>query len=157
MSRSSRRCRGSGGASVRCPGRSCGPRRRPPAGAEGPNDASVTLLVRTAGLTLLLLGDLEAPAQQALRTAHPALPEVDVLKGAHHGSAYQDPQLLRGLSPRLALISCGADNPYGHPSPRTIASLRAQGAAVLRTDTDGPIAVIRDPGLRAVFGGRGGP
>ncbi|MFD8512700.1 ComEC/Rec2 family competence protein [Streptomyces antimycoticus] len=128
-----------------------------PAGAEGPNDASVTLLVRTAGLTLLLLGDLEPPAQQALRTAHPALPEVDVLKVAHHGSAYQDPQLLRRLSPRLALISCGADNPYGHPSPRTIASLRAQGAAVLRTDTDGPIAVIRDPGLRAVFGGRGGP
>ncbi|MBL1112668.1 ComEC/Rec2 family competence protein [Streptomyces sp. 110] len=127
-----------------------------PAAAEGPNDASVTLLVRTAGLTLLLLGDLEPPAQQALLTTHPALPEIDVLKVAHHGSAYQDPQLLRHLSPRLALISCGADNPYGHPSPRTIASLRAQGAAVLRTDTDGPIAVTRDRGLRAVLGGRGG-
>uniref|UniRef100_UPI0035B1669E ComEC/Rec2 family competence protein n=1 Tax=Streptomyces sp. DR7-3 TaxID=2951170 RepID=UPI0035B1669E len=126
-----------------------------PAAAEGPNDASVTLLVRTSGLTLLLLGDLEPPAQQALLTAHPALPEVDVLKVAHHGSAYQDPQLLRRLSPRLALISCGADNPYGHPSPRTIGSLRARGAAVLRTDTDGPIAVTGDPGLHAVLGGRG--
>ncbi len=84
-----------------------------PAGAEGPNDASVTLLVRTAGLTLLLLGDLEPPAQQALRAAHPTLPEVDVLKVAHHGSAYQDPHLLRRLRPRLALISCGADNPKG--------------------------------------------
>ncbi|MCQ8827619.1 ComEC/Rec2 family competence protein [Streptomyces malaysiensis] len=125
-----------------------------PAAAEGPNDASVTLLVRTSGLTLLLLGDLEPPAQQALLTAHPALPEVDVLKVAHHGSAYQDPQLLRRLSPRLALISCGADNPYGHPSPRTIGSLRARGAAVLRTDTDGPIAVTGDQGLRAVLGGR---
>ncbi len=126
-----------------------------PAATEGPNDASVTLLVRTAGLTLLLLGDLEPPAQQALLATHPALPEIDVLKVAHHGSAYQDPQLLRRLSPRLALISCGADNPYGHPSPRTIASLRAQGAAVLRTDTDGPIAVTHDRGLRAVLGGRG--
>ncbi|MGO4756025.1 ComEC/Rec2 family competence protein, partial [Streptomyces sp. 2MCAF27] len=115
---------------------------------EGPNDASVTILVRTAGLTFLLLGDLEPPAQSALLAAHPALPEVDVLKVAHHGSAYQDPGLLRRVSPRLALISCGADNPYGHPSPRTVAALRAQGAAVLRTDSAGPIA-ITGPDLRA--------
>lgn len=116
--------------------------------AEGPNDASVTLLVHTAGLTFLLLGDLEPPAQSALLAAHPALHEVDVLKVAHHGSAYQDPRLLHRLSPRLALISCGADNPYGHPSPRTVAALRAQGAAVLRTDSAGPIAVT-GPDLRA--------
>ncbi|KAK1186017.1 ComEC/Rec2 family competence protein [Streptomyces sp. NBS 14/10] len=115
---------------------------------EGPNDASVTLLVRTAGLTFLLLGDLEPPAQSALLAAHPTLSEVDVLKVAHHGSAYQDPGLLRRVSPRLALISCGADNPYGHPSPRTVAALRAQGAAVLRTDSAGPIA-ITGPDLRA--------
>ncbi|MER5972341.1 ComEC/Rec2 family competence protein [Streptomyces sp. NPDC002055] len=114
----------------------------PPAPApEGANDASVTLLVRTAGLTLLLLGDLEPPAQQSLLTAVPDLPPVDVLKVAHHGSAYQDPRLLSRVRPRLAVISCGADNPYGHPSPRTVAMLRQHGAAVLRTDTDGSIAV----------------
>ncbi|MFD7499747.1 ComEC/Rec2 family competence protein [Streptomyces sp. NPDC059850] len=122
---------------------------------EGPNDASVTLLVRTAGLTLLLLGDLEPPAQQALLTAHPALPPVDVLKVAHHGSAYQDPRLIHRLRPRIALISCGADNPYGHPSPRTVAALETRGAAVLRTDRDGPIAVT-GPRLRAVAGGSRG-
>ena len=119
---------------------------------EGPNDASVTLLVRTAGLTLLLLGDLEPPAQQALLTAHPELPPVDVLKVAHHGSAYQDPRLIHRLRPRIALISCGADNPYGHPSPRTVAALKSRGAAVLRTDRDGAIAVT-GPRLRAVVGG----
>ncbi|MDX6352120.1 MAG: competence protein ComEC [Streptomyces sp.] len=112
---------------------------------DGPNDASIALLVRTAGLTLMLLGDLEPAAQQRLLTAVPDLPSVDVLKVAHHGSAYQDPALLARLHPRLALISCGADNPYGHPSPRTVAALRAQGATVLRTDTDGPIAVTGDP------------
>ncbi|MBT2383487.1 ComEC/Rec2 family competence protein, partial [Streptomyces sp. ISL-11] len=121
----------------------------PPAGTsvlaeESPNDASVTLLVHTAGLTLLLLGDLEPPAQQALLEAHPALPPVDVLKVAHHGSAYQDPQLIRKLHPRLAVVSVGADNPYGHPSPRTVAALTAQAATVLRTDTDGPVAVTDD-------------
>gem|GEM_PF-72373 len=109
---------------------------------DGPNDASVTLLVRTGGLTILLLGDLEPPAQQGLLAAHPELGGVDVLKVAHHGSAYQDPPLIQRLAPRMALISCGADNPYGHPAPRTIAALRAQGARVLRTDTDGAIAIL---------------
>ncbi|MGW7430333.1 ComEC/Rec2 family competence protein [Streptomyces sp. NPDC054861] len=113
-------------------------------GAEesGPNDASVTLLVRTAGgLTLLLLGDLEPPAQRGLVRARPDLPRVDVLKVAHHGSAHQDPGLIRAVRPRLALVSTGSGNPYGHPSPRTVDALRAGGARVLRTDRDGAIAV----------------
>ncbi|QHC21120.1 MBL fold metallo-hydrolase [Streptomyces sp. GS7] len=125
------------------------------AGLTGPNDASVTLLVRTGGLTVLLLGDLEPGAQQALLAAHPELSAVDVLKVAHHGSAYQDPQLIHRLAPRLALISCGAGNPYGHPASRTIAALRGQGARVLRTDTDGALAVLGTPAkLSAVVSGR---
>ncbi|MFE7901656.1 ComEC/Rec2 family competence protein [Streptomyces sp. NPDC057424] len=117
----------------------------PPAPApEGPNDASVAMLVRSAGLRLLLLGDLEPPAQRALARspAAEALEEVDVLKVAHHGSAYQDPGLMGRAAPRLALISCGEDNSYGHPAPGTVAALRAGGAAVLRTDRDGALAVV---------------
>ncbi|MEU9699867.1 ComEC/Rec2 family competence protein [Streptomyces sp. NPDC047981] len=118
----------------------------------GPNDASVTLLVRTReGLRLLLLGDLEPPAQQGLLRAHPALGPVDVLKVAHHGSAYQDPGLIRAVRPRLALVSAGRDNPYGHPAPATVEALRAGGAEVLRTDRDGAVAVTgAGPGLMAV-------
>jgi competence protein ComEC len=108
---------------------------------QGPNDASVTMLVHTGGLSLMLLGDLEPPAQQELLREIPDLPPVDVVKVAHHGSAYQDPELLRRLHPRLALISVGKDNPYGHPSARTIDALRADGATVLRTDDNGSIAV----------------
>ncbi|MFE0647915.1 ComEC/Rec2 family competence protein [Streptomyces sp. NPDC059534] len=108
----------------------------------GPNDASVTLLVRTGGgVSLLLLGDLEPPSQRELLRAHPGLAPVDVLKVAHHGSAHQDPGLLGAVRPRLALVSAGRDNPYGHPSPRTVRALRAGGARVLRTDRDGAIAV----------------
>ncbi|MBV1940968.1 ComEC/Rec2 family competence protein [Streptomyces sp. BV286] len=115
----------------------------PVPGPEGPNDASVTLLVRSGGLTMLMLGDLEPPAQQALlrSPAGAGLEAVDVLKVAHHGSAYQDPDLIRRAAPRLALISCGADNPYGHPAPSTVAALEAGGAQVLRTDVDGAVAV----------------
>ncbi|MFG2328580.1 ComEC/Rec2 family competence protein [Streptomyces sp. NPDC048604] len=118
-----------------------------PAGAaDGPNDASVTMLARTgSGLTLLLLGDLEPPAQQGLLRARPDLAPVDVLKVAHHGSAHQDPDLIRAVRPRLALVSAGADNPYGHPSPRTVGALRDGGAQVLRTDRDGAIAVAGGP------------
>ncbi|MFJ8081087.1 ComEC/Rec2 family competence protein [Streptomyces sp. NPDC096205] len=110
---------------------------------EGPNDASVTLFVRSAGLRMLLLGDLEPPAQRALLRS-PAAAQfegVDVLKVAHHGSAYQDPDLIRRVAPRLALISAGVDNPYGHPAPGTVAALRAGGAVVLRTDAGGAVAV----------------
>ncbi|MFB0617405.1 ComEC/Rec2 family competence protein [Streptomyces sp. AGS-58] len=110
---------------------------------EGPNDASVALLVRTGGLRLLLLGDLEPPSQQALLRSPAAagLAGVDVLKVAHHGSAHQDPELMRLVAPRVALVSAGADNPYGHPAPTTVAALRAGGAVVLRTDRDGGLAV----------------
>ncbi|MFB8754804.1 ComEC/Rec2 family competence protein [Streptomyces nigra] len=121
---------------------------------EGPNDASVTLLVRSSGLRLLLLGDLEPPAQRALlrSPAGALLGGVDVLKVAHHGSAYQDPGLLRRVAPRLALISAGVDNPYGHPAPGTVAALRAQGAVVLSTDRDGALAVTGEGADLAVAG-----
>ncbi|MFJ4921881.1 ComEC/Rec2 family competence protein [Streptomyces sp. NPDC088725] len=136
--------------------------RAAPAGARvsagGPNDSSVTLFLRIAGgPTLLLPGDLEPPAQQALLRDHPGLPRADILKVAHHGSAYQDPGLLRAVRPRLALISCGRDNTYGHPSARTVDALEAGGAVVLRTDRDGAIAVTgTGADLRAVARGRSG-
>ncbi|MFJ2261304.1 ComEC/Rec2 family competence protein [Streptomyces sp. NPDC087844] len=127
----------------RAPGSGPVPGPEPGPELEGPNDASVTLLVRSAGLTMLMLGDLEPPAQQALlrSPAGIGLAAVDVLKVAHHGSAYQDPDLIRRAAPRLALISCGADNPYGHPAPSTMAALEAGGAQVLRTDVDGAVTV----------------
>ncbi|MEE1938165.1 ComEC/Rec2 family competence protein [Streptomyces sp. TRM 70361] len=116
----------------------------PSSSGEEANDASVTLLARAGDLTVFLPGDLEPPAQQRLLAARPDLPPVDVLKVAHHGSAYQDPALLARLRPRIALISCGEDNPYGHPAPRTVTALRTAGAAVLRTDTHGSLAVTAD-------------
>ncbi|MER7581810.1 ComEC/Rec2 family competence protein [Kitasatospora sp. NPDC097691] len=110
--------------------------------APGANNASVALMVTlTGGLRMALLGDLEPPAQSALSGR---LGRVDVLKVAHHGSAHQDWGLAGALRPRLALISCGEGNAYGHPSPKTVDRLRALGATVLRTDRAGDIAVTGD-------------
>ena len=106
-----------------------------------PNNASLVLLVHSHGLRLLLTGDVEPPAQQAL-LARQRLPPVDVLKVPHHGSAYQDPDLLAEARPRLALISVGIDNDYGHPAPATVRAVRRSGALLGRTDLDGTLVVV---------------
>jgi competence protein ComEC len=105
-----------------------------------PNNSSVVLLVQVAGRRLLLAGDAEVEAQQALLTASTAL-RADVLKVAHHGSTYQDPRLFAAVRPSVALVSVGAGNPYGHPSAPVLARLRLLGARVFRTDRDGDLAV----------------
>ncbi|MYS87285.1 ComEC/Rec2 family competence protein [Embleya scabrispora] len=104
------------------------------------NNASLVMLAERHGVRMLLTGDAETEAQEALRARLAGL-RVDVLKVAHHGSARQDPGLVLGLRPRLALVSVGKGNPYGHPSPSARALVAATGARLLRTDTDGPIAV----------------
>ncbi len=114
--------------------------------ADNPNDASIVLLVRVRGLRLLLSGDVEPSAQERLASTWPGL-RADVLKVPHHGSGYQDPDWLRSLGARAALISVGADNDYGHPAPQTVAALWADGMPVHRTDVSGDLAV-------SVVGGR---
>ncbi|MDQ6526996.1 ComEC/Rec2 family competence protein [Nocardioides sp. LHD-245] len=115
------------------------------------NDASVVLLVETAGLRLLLTGDLEPPGQAEVAALARDL-DIDVLKVPHHGSSHQDLGWLTGLRPEMALVSVGADNDYGHPSTSVVRALEDAGARVLRTDRDGDLAVVADGagGLRAV-------
>jgi competence protein ComEC len=114
-------------------------------GVESANDGSVVLLVEVRGLRLLLLGDQEEPSQRRLLQRVGGL-EVDVVKVAHHGSADQDPALLEAASPRLAVISVGEGNDYGHPAPSLLALLREVGAEVVRTDLEGDVAVVARDG-----------
>ncbi|MGZ6733468.1 MAG: DNA internalization-related competence protein ComEC/Rec2 [Nocardioides sp.] len=107
------------------------------------NGASVVLLARTHGLSILLTGDVEPDGQEAIARSVPGL-HVDVLKIPHHGSRYQDEDWLLGLHPRLAIASVGADNDYGHPAASTLTPLTADGVRVLRTDQDGSVAVTVD-------------
>ena len=112
------------------------------AAAEGSpaNNASVVLLVQAAGSRLLLTGDIEPAAQADLERSFPDL-TADVVKVPHHGSRHQDLDFLLGLRPRVALVSVGADNGYGHPASDVLAPLAATGAQVLRTDRDGDLVV----------------
>jgi len=108
-----------------------------------PNDASVVMLVEVRGIRLLLMGDEERPSQADLRRTTTAL-HADVLKVAHHGSSKQDPALVDSLGARLAVISVGVDNDYGHPAPSTLHLLEDAGMQVRRTDLDGDVAVVVD-------------
>jgi competence protein ComEC len=114
-----------------------------PASDSPPNDASVVLLVRVRGIRLLLMGDEERPSQAVLHRDHPDL-RVDVLKVAHHGSSKQDPDLVDSLGARVAVISVGRDNDYGHPAGSTLGLLERDGMQVRRTDRDGDVAVVVD-------------
>lgn len=106
----------------------------------GPNNASVVLLARTSGVSILLAGDVEPIAQAGLARSLAGV-HVDVLKVPHHGSRYQDFGFLAGLRARVAIISVGAGNDYGHPADVTLAALREAGLQVRRTDLDGDVAV----------------
>jgi competence protein ComEC len=116
--------------------------------AEDPNRLSLVLLARRRRFSMLLTGDAEAEAVPL------DLGPVDVLKVAHHGSedaALAD--LLERTRPRLAVISAGDDNPFGHPAPATLAALAAHCIPVLRTDRDGAISLAVDStDLRISFG-----
>ena len=103
-----------------------------------PNNNSIAALITSADLTLFASGDIEPVVQEQL---HGKVGEVDIYKVAHHGSRFQDPALMRELSPTVALISAGVENTYGHPAPSTISSLEQVHARVLRTDRDGAIAI----------------
>ena len=109
------------------------------------NNASLVLLVEVRGVRVLLGGDMEPEAQQRLDASLPGL-RADVLKVPHHGSRYQDPDLLDGLGARLAVVSVGRENDYGHPATATVALLRRAGMRVERTDRDGDVAVTVEGG-----------
>jgi len=101
------------------------------------NDAALVILARQGACSFLLPADAESPV---LLTD--GLPRVGVLEVAHHGSG--DPRLARLLAqlrPRLAVISVGARNTYGHPAASTLTALGQARVPVRRTDREGSIAL----------------
>ena len=104
------------------------------------NNSSIALLITVGNLRIFTAGDLEPPAQEAL-LALTKIEPIDIYKVSHHGSSFQFPPLMSALQPKIALISVGAGNSYGHPAPSTVNALEALGARTFRTDQDGAISV----------------
>lgn len=110
------------------------------------NDYSIVLRVRYGETAVLFAGDAETAAERILLKALPhRYLLADVLKVGHHGASTSTcDAFLAAIDPEIAVISCGADNRYGHPSQGTLDRLRSAGVTVYRTDEDGQIHIALD-------------
>jgi competence protein ComEC len=121
------------------------------------NDLCLLVRVTIRGLRILLTGDLSAVAERRI-LASGADVRADVLKVPHHGSADTDPGFLAATGARVALISVGADNTYGHPTQQDLSWLTQDGMRIHRTDREGDLAIAGSAGAWGIAAhGGGGP
>jgi competence protein ComEC len=106
------------------------------------NNNCVVLRLVYGDTSFLLTGDLAGAGEAALLNSNADL-DATVLKVGHHGSEGSSSRaFLDTVDPGLAVISVGADNPYGHPSPAL--RLRLAGTPYLRTDQNGDVSIESD-------------
>lgn len=108
------------------------------------NEDSVVMLVTYGQTDFLFTGDIGDSTEQTILDSGSGV-AAEVLKVAHHGSRYtSSTAFLEAVGPELAVISVGADNPYGHPAQETLDRLAAVGARVMRTDVNDTITLTTD-------------
>lgn len=120
--------------------------------ANSENNASAVLLVSaagpdgTSGVEILLTGDLEEDAADRFLAdnAQLTVAGVDILKVAHHGARNGGSGMIEALAPRVAVISAGGGNDYGHPHAETLAALDTAGVHVARTDLRGTVLLTAE-------------
>jgi competence protein ComEC len=111
-----------------------------------PDDNGVVLELAMGDINFLLTADISEQVELALMSRR-AIPPITVLKVAHHGSeTATSPEFLAAANPQLAVISSGAANRFGHPSPKVIDRLGSLIGldSIYRTDRDGTIEFITD-------------
>ncbi|HEY9403264.1 MAG TPA: ComEC/Rec2 family competence protein [Pyrinomonadaceae bacterium] len=110
-------------------------------GGNEPNANSVVTRLDYGEFSMLLTGDAEAQTEARMMEQGARL-AAKVLKVGHHGSKYaSSADFLRQAKFKDAVISCGADNRYGHPSQEVLDRLRESGVKVYRTDLQGAITI----------------
>lgn len=108
------------------------------------NNYSVSLLITHGSNTFLLTGDSESEAEAAMLNSD-RLCKVSLYKAGHHGSSQASTrEFLELIQPQNAVISCGAENPYGHPSDTALKRLDRYTDKIYRTDLCGSIVFESD-------------
>jgi competence protein ComEC len=115
-------------------------------GTSAKNNDSLVLHLEYGERGMMLPGDAEKQAESTIVSDNDETAlRADVLKVGHHGSKNSTtPEFLAAVHPRVAVISAGEDNPYGHPNPELLARLTAAGVRILRTDHDGAVHMLTD-------------
>ncbi len=105
-----------------------------------PNDASTVFKVRFGRITALLTGDIGATGQRWLLQSGADL-RATILDVPHHGSKHNLETFLVAVRPKVAVISAGRQNPFGHPALETVAVLRRMGATIWVTGEQGSLLI----------------
>jgi competence protein ComEC len=105
-----------------------------------PNNDSLVILMTYREDTVLMANEPEAEAQQVMLDEDLPL-HVELLNVPHHGANTSLPEFFEAVDPEVSVISVGQPNPYGHPTPETLAELRATSTQIWRTDQHGDVTV----------------
>lgn len=112
------------------------------------NSRSIVCELNTHKTKVLFTGDIEAEAEKHYLSQ---VTKLDILKAAHHGSKTSSKMdFLKKTMPKVAIISCGLNNSYGHPHQETLDNFKAIGTRVYRTDKQGMISIVLDDGAYTV-------
>jgi competence protein ComEC len=104
------------------------------------NDQSLVTIIHYQNEKVLLTGDLEFEGESLLMRKYPDLIRASFLKVGHHGSNYSTSMdFLAQVRPKIAVISVGGENRYGHPGKKTLNRLHSMGVRVYRTDLNGRV------------------
>ncbi|MGN0480799.1 MAG: DNA internalization-related competence protein ComEC/Rec2, partial [Lachnospiraceae bacterium] len=106
------------------------------------NAASLAFLLEKRGFSMLFTGDMDISSEKSTMEGQLLKKNITVLQVAHHGSKNSSGQeFIEFLKPKVSVISCGADNRYGHPHSETINRLTSTCTRIYRTDTGGEISI----------------
>ncbi|MBN2190288.1 MAG: MBL fold metallo-hydrolase [Candidatus Aureabacteria bacterium] len=111
-------------------------------GKNGSNNNSAVLKITYGDTSVLLPGDIEKPAEKKLLKYAGGL-KCSVLLAAHHGSKTSNSEtFLKFCSPDITVISCGKNNPFGHPDAEVLKRLESNSKKLFRTDINGDISIF---------------
>lgn len=108
------------------------------------NNYSLVIRLTYGNNSFLFMGDAEKEIEDSIISSKINI-KSDVIKIAHHGSSTSSSEeFLDCVSPKIALISCGLNNSFNHPSKITINNLEKRNILFYRTDIDGTIELYSD-------------
>lgn len=115
------------------------------------NDQSLVCKIEYNGLRYLFMGDCSSEVELALYAKYGSM-DIDVLKVGHHGSATSTSStFLTMIHPKVALISCGKNNMYGHPNEEVIERLQSYGVHIYRSDKTGMVSIVNYGGKNYIY------